>query len=37
MPARAGTSLSDAELASAIVNMANQAGGNLKEPAQAKK
>ena len=37
MPARAGTSLSDQELASAIVFMANQAGGNLKEPAPAKK
>jgi cytochrome c5 len=33
MAARAGTSLSDQELASAIVSMANQAGGNLKEPA----
>jgi len=33
MPPRAGTSLSDAELASAVVFMANQAGGNLKEPA----
>jgi cytochrome c5 len=37
MPARAGTSLTDPELASAIVFMANQAGGNLKEPAPAKK
>src|SRR5258706_8990216 len=37
MPARAGTSLSDQELSSAIVLMANQAGGNLKEPAPAKK
>ena len=37
MPARAGTSLSDQELAGAIVFMANQAGGNLKEPAPAKK
>src|SRR6185295_18577072 len=37
MPPRAGTSLTDPELASAIVFMANQAGGNLKEPAPAKK
>jgi cytochrome c5 len=37
MPARAGTSLTDEELASAIVFMANQAGGNLKVPAPAKK
>ena len=37
MPARAGTSFSDQELGSAIVFMANQAGGNLKEPAPAKK
>jgi cytochrome c5 len=37
MPPRAGTSLTDAELASSIVFMANQAGGNLKEPAPAKK
>ena len=37
MPPRAGTSLSDAELASSIVFMANQSGGNLKEPAPAKK
>ena len=37
MPARAGTSLSDQELGSAVVFMANQAGGNLKEPAPAKK
>jgi len=33
MPARAGTSLNDQELSSAIVFMANQAGGNLQEPA----
>jgi cytochrome c5 len=33
MAPRAGTSLSDEELAGAIVFMANQAGGNLKEPA----
>ena len=33
MAARAGTSLSDQELASATVFMANQAGGRLKEPA----
>jgi len=33
MAPRAGTSLSDQELAGAIVSMANQAGGNLKEPA----
>ena len=33
MAARAGTSFTDEELASAIVFMANQAGGNLKEPA----
>jgi cytochrome c5 len=33
MAPRAGTSLSDQELAGAIVFMANQAGGNLKEPA----
>jgi cytochrome c5 len=33
MAPRAGTSLSDQELASAVVYMANQAGGNLKEPA----
>ena len=33
MAARAGTSLSDQELAGAIVFMANQAGGNLKETA----
>jgi cytochrome c5 len=32
MPPRAGTSLTDAELASSVVFMANQAGGNLKEP-----
>ena len=37
MPARAGTSLSDQELGSAVVFMANQAGGNLKDPAPAKK
>ena len=37
MPPRAGTSLTDAELASTVVFMANQAGGNLKEPAPAKK
>jgi len=37
MPPRAGTSLSDEELARTIVLMANQAGGNLKEPAPAKK
>ncbi len=37
MPPRAGSSLSDEELARAVVFMANQAGGNLKEPAQAKK
>jgi len=34
MPPRAGTSLSDDELVSAIVFMTNQAGGNLKEPAK---
>jgi cytochrome c5 len=33
MAARAGTSLTDPELAGAIVFMANQSGGNLKEPA----
>ena len=33
MAARAGTGLTDQELSSAIVFMANQAGGNLKEPA----
>jgi cytochrome c5 len=37
MPARAGTSLSDEELARAVVFMANQAGGSLKEPASPKK
>jgi len=37
MPPRAGTSLTDAELMSSIVFMANQAGGNLKEPVPAKK
>ena len=36
MPARAGSGLSDEELARAIVFMANQAGGNLKEPAAKK-
>ena len=35
MAPRAGTSLTDQELASAVVFMANQAGGNLKEPAAA--
>jgi cytochrome c5 len=35
MPPRAGTSLSDDELAQAVVFMANQAGGNLKAPAPA--
>jgi len=34
MPPRAGTSFTDAELASAVVFMANQAGGSLKEPAK---
>ena len=33
MAPRAGTSLTDQELASAVVFMANQAGGSLKEPA----
>ena len=33
MAPRAGTSLTDQELTGAIVIMANQAGGNLKEPA----
>jgi cytochrome c5 len=33
MPPRAGSSLTDQELARAIVYMANQAGGSLKEPA----
>jgi len=33
MAPRAGTSLTDQELTSAVVFMANQAGGNLKEPA----
>jgi cytochrome c5 len=33
MAPRAGTSLTDQELASAIVTMTNQSGGNLKEPA----
>jgi cytochrome c5 len=37
MPPRAGTSFSDDELASAVVLMANQAGGNLKPPAPAAK
>jgi cytochrome c5 len=35
MPPRAGTTLSDDELAGAVVFMANQAGGNLKVPAAA--
>jgi cytochrome c5 len=35
MPPRAGTSFSDEELASAVVLMANEAGGNLKAPAAA--
>ena len=33
MAPRAGSTLTDQELASAVVFMANQAGGNLKEPA----
>jgi cytochrome c5 len=33
MAPRAGTSLTDQELAGTVVFMANQAGGNLKEPA----
>jgi cytochrome c5 len=33
MPPKAGTTLSDEELAKAVVFMANQAGGSLKEPA----
>ena len=37
MAPRAGSSFTDAELASAVVTMANQAGGSLKVPAQAKK
>lgn len=37
MPPRAGTSLGDQELASAVVFMANQAGGKLKDPAEPKK
>ena len=37
MPPRAGTSLTDAELAGTVVFMVNQAGGKLKEPAPAKK
>ena len=32
MPPRAGSSLTDVELARAVVFMANQAGGSLKEP-----
>ena len=37
MPPRGGAAdLSDLELARAIVHMANQSGGNLKEPAEAK-
>jgi cytochrome c5 len=32
MPARGGADVSDAELARAIVYMANQSGGNLREP-----
>ena len=36
MPPRAGTSLSDEDLARAVVSMANGAGGNLKEPAPKK-
>jgi len=36
MPPRAGSSLTDEELARAIVFMANGAGGNLKEPAAKK-
>ena len=35
MAPRAGSTLTDEELASAVVFMANQAGGNLKEPAAA--
>ena len=35
MAPRAGSTLSDQELASAVVFMANQAGGSLKEPAAA--
>jgi cytochrome c5 len=37
MPPRAGTSLTDQELASAVVFMGNQAGGKLKDPAEPKK
>ena len=37
MAPRAGTSLTDQELSSAIVFMTNQAGGKLKEPAEPKK
>jgi len=37
MPPRAGSSLTDEELAGSIVFMANQAGGNLKAPAAAAK
>jgi cytochrome c5 len=37
MAPRAGTTLTDEELARAVVFMANQAGGSLKEPAPAKK
>ena len=37
MPPRAGTSLTDQELASAVAFMANQAGGKLKDPAEPKK
>jgi cytochrome c5 len=37
MPPRAGTGLSDEELAGAVVLMANQAGGTLKLPAPAAK
>jgi len=36
MPPRAGSSLSDEDLARAVVSMANGAGGNLKEPAAKK-
>ena len=37
MAPRAGTGLSDQELAAAIVSIANQSGGSLKEPAAPKK
>ena len=37
MAPRAGTGLTDQELASAVVFMANQAGGKLKDPAEPKK